>query len=158
MRKKMKTRIKKCSLLLLAILSILYFNNCKSSPEKDVTKPIDTNDIIQETKEESQDFIEFTKAKEGFITSSLFQVAISSVLTDANGRQEEAKNIAESKALNLLKTYAPPNLSEKGKKELREISKEGKILDKNVSVGGRYFFLYQIQKRDLKQLVTNGLE
>lgn len=132
--------------------------NCKTAPTQENKKPVETIEAVEENKENSPEVIEFTKAKEGFITSSLFQVAISSVLTDAEGRLAEAKTIAEHKALNLLKTYAPPILSEKGKKELRDISKEGKILDKNISIGGRYFFLYQIQKKDLKQLVTSGLE
>ncbi len=151
-------RIKLLGVLFLSIVMVVAINNCKSAPEKEVIKTEETITKPEEPKEESADVIEFTKAKEGFITSSLFQVAISSVLTDDTQRKEEARNVAEQKALNLLKTYASPNLSDKGKKELREISKEGKILDKNVSVGGRYFFLYQIQKRDLKQLVTNGLE
>lgn len=144
--------------VVLTFLCIFNMNLCKSAPEAEIKKPQETIVSVEENRENAPEVIEFTKAKEGFITSSLFQVAISSVLTDATARQEEAKNIAEQKALNLLKTHAPPILSEKGKKELREISKEGKIVDKNISIGGRYFFLYQIQKKDLKQLVTNGLE
>jgi PBP1b-binding outer membrane lipoprotein LpoB len=142
-------------IMLIFLITAIFINNCKTPPPKEENKPQET---IATVEENSPEVIEFTKAKEGFITSSLFQVAISSVLTDSAARQEEAKTVAEQKALNLLKTYAAPNLSDKGKKELRDISKEGKILDKNVSIGGRYFFLYQIQKRDLKQLVTSGLE
>jgi hypothetical protein len=145
-------------ILSASLIVFLFVLNCKSAPTNEEKKPAETIVSTEEVKEISQDVIEFTKAKEGFITSSLFQVAISSVLPDGNARLEEAKSVAEQKALNLLKTYASANLSDKGKKELREISKEGKLLDKNVSVGGRYFFLYQIQKKDLKQLVTNGLE
>ncbi|GBF49571.1 lipoprotein [Leptospira ryugenii] len=131
---------------------------CKSAPKQEDKKPQETIVTKEEINENSPEVIEFTKAKEGFITGSLFQVAVSSVLSDSDARLNEARSIAEQKSLNLLKTYAPPILSEKGKKELREISKEGKIVDKNISIGGRYFFLYQIQRKDLKQLVTSGLE
>ncbi|TGN20116.1 lipoprotein [Leptospira idonii] len=131
--------------------------NCKSAPAKE-EKIVQETIVTTEKPEESPAVLEFTKAKEGFITDSLFQVAISSVLPDAEGRILEAKSIAEQKSLNLLKTYAPANISEKSKKELRDISKEGKLVDKNISLGGRYFFLYQINKRDLKRLVTTQLE
>lgn len=131
------------------ILSItLWISVCKSK---------ETKETIQK-EPESELILEFTKAKEGFISDSLFQVAISSVLTSESERMVEAKSIAEQKALNLLKTYTIPNLSEKGKKELRDIAKEGKIIDKNVIVGSRYYFLYQIQKSNLKRLVTKDLE
>ncbi|PJZ45988.1 lipoprotein [Leptospira brenneri] len=134
-------------ILSFAILTLVW--NCKSKETKEVSQPKDSeNEVI----------LEFTKAKEGFLSESLFQVAVSSVLETESGRIEEAKTIAEQKSLNLLKTYTIPNLSDKGRKELRDISKEGKIVDKNVSVGGRYFFLYQIQKSNLKRLVTKDLE
>ncbi|ABZ93814.1 Hypothetical lipoprotein [Leptospira biflexa serovar Patoc strain 'Patoc 1 (Ames)'] len=135
-------------------LSLLVFQ-CKSKETKE-TKEV--KETIETKPEETELVIEFTKAKEGFISESLFQVAVSSVLPTEKEREEEAKSIAEQKSLNLLKTYTIPNLSDKGKKELREISKEGKILNKNVSVGGRYFFLYQIQRPNLKRLVTKDLE
>ncbi|TGM48196.1 lipoprotein [Leptospira biflexa] len=135
-------------------LSILVFQ-CKSKETKE-TKEV--KETVETKPEETELVIEFTKAKEGFISESLFQVAVSSVLPTEKEREEEAKSIAEQKSLNLLKTYTIPNFSDKGKKELREISKEGKILNKNVSVGGRYFFLYQIQRPNLKRLVTKDLE
>ncbi|GBF40995.1 lipoprotein [Leptospira ellinghausenii] len=144
--------------LTIALLSIsisFLFFQCKSKEIKETNEPKET---IETKPEESPLVIEFTKAKEGFITESLFQVAVSSVLPTEKEREEEAKSIAEQKSLNLLKTYTIPNLSDKGKKELRDISKEGKIVNKNVSVGGRYFFLYQIQKPNLKRLVTKDLE
>lgn len=135
-------------------LSLLVFQ-CKSKETKE-TKEV--KETVETKPEETELVIEFTKAKEGFISESLFQVAVSSVLPTEKEREEEAKSIAEQKSLNLLKTYTIPNLSDKGKKELREISKEGKILNKNVSVGGRYYFLYQIQRPNLKRLVTKDLE
>ncbi|MCW7472759.1 lipoprotein [Leptospira levettii] len=144
--------------LTIALLSIsisFLFFQCKSKEIKETNEPKET---IETKPEESPLVIEFTKAKEGFVTESLFQVAVSSVLPTEKEREEEAKSIAEQKSLNLLKTYTITNLSDKGKKELREISKEGKIVNKNVSVGGRYFFLYQIQKPNLKRLVTKDLE
>ncbi|TGL72324.1 lipoprotein [Leptospira jelokensis] len=148
--------------LTIAILSILisfFAFQCKSKETKEIKETKEEVKETVETKpEESPLIIEFTKAKEGFLTDSLFQVAISSVLPSEKEREEEAKTIAEQKALNLLKTYTIPNLSDKGKKELREISKEGKIVNKNVSVGGRYFFLYQIQRPNLKRFVTKDLE
>ncbi|TGL11313.1 lipoprotein [Leptospira levettii] len=144
--------------LTIALLSIsisFLFFQCKSKEIKETNEPKET---IETKPEESPLVIEFTKAKEGFVTESLFQVAVSSVLPTEKEREEEAKSIAEQKSLNLLKTYTNTNLSDKGKKELREISKEGKIVNKNVSVGGRYFFLYQIQKPNLKRLVTKDSE
>ncbi|XDD55442.1 lipoprotein [Leptospira sp. WS4.C2] len=135
-------------ILSFAIVTLVW--NCKSKETKEVTP--------QAKDTENEVILEFTKAKEGFISESLFQVAVSSVLEAESARAEEAKTIAEQKSLNLLKTYTIPNLSDKGRKELREISKEGKIVDKNVSIGGRYFFLYQIQKPNLKRLVTKDLE
>ncbi|TGL37730.1 lipoprotein [Leptospira perdikensis] len=135
-------------ILSFAIVTLVW--NCKSKETKEV--------VTQAKDTENEVILEFTKAKEGFISESLFQVAVSSVLETESARTEEAKTIAEQKSLNLLKTYTIPNLSDKGRKELREISKEGKIVDKNVSVGGRYFFLYQIQKANLKRLVTKDLE
>lgn len=148
--------------LTFALLSILIFCfqfQCKTTEKKETKETTtEVKETIETKPEESPLIIEFTKAKEGFITDSLFQVAISSVLPTEKEREEEAKSIAEQKSLNLLKTYTIPNLSEKGRKELREISKEGKIVNKNVSVGGRYFFLYQIQKPNLKRLVTKDLE
>lgn len=135
-------------ILSFAIVTLVW--NCKSK---------ETKVVVPEAKDtENEMILEFTKAKEGFISESLFQVAVSSVLETESARADEAKTIAEQKSLNLLKTYTIPNLSDKGRKELREISKEGKIVDKNVSVGGRYFFLYQIQKANLKRLVTKDLE
>ncbi|WP_411822226.1 lipoprotein [Leptospira sp. 'Mane'] len=144
-------------LLTLASLAIFFLsaNGCKTPPKEEVKPKQET--IIEEVVE-SPEVIEFIKAKEGFLNENLFQVAISSVLTESEARKSEANAIAEQKALNLLKTYSPPNLSEKGRKELREISKEGKLVDKNISQSGRYFFLYQIQKKDLKRLVTTQLE
>ncbi|XDD47736.1 lipoprotein [Leptospira sp. WS39.C2] len=144
--------------LTIAILTVSIFFNfyqCKSKETKEIKEVKET---IETNPEESELVIEFTKAKEGFLSESLFQVAVSSVLPTEKEREEEAKSIAEQKSLNLLKTYTIPNLSDKGKKELREISKEGKIVNKNVSVGGRYFFLYQIQRPNLKRLVTKDLE
>ncbi|MCZ8341834.1 MAG: lipoprotein [Leptospira sp.] len=132
----------------LILSLVLWISACKSKETKETIQKEPENELI----------LEFTKAKEGFITDSLFQVAISSVLSSESERMTEAKSIAEQKALNLLKTYTIPNLSEKGKKELRDISKEGKIIDKNVIVGSRYYFLYQIQKSNLKRLVTKDLE
>ncbi|MDF3820226.1 lipoprotein [Leptospira sp. 96542] len=139
----------------IALTTFLW--NCKTSETKVETT---ANEVKKTTSVEQSDelIIEFTKAKEGFLNESLFQVAVSSVLASENERREEAKLIAEQKSLNLLKTFAPPILSDKGKKELREISKEGKIVDKNISVGGRYYFLYQIQRPNLKRLVTKDLE
>ncbi|MBM9590266.1 lipoprotein [Leptospira sp. 201903075] len=135
-------------ILSFAIVTLVW--NCKSK---------ETKVVVPEAKDtENEVILEFTKAKEGFISESLFQVAVSSVLETESARADEAKTIAEQKSLNLLKTYTIPNLSDKGRKELRDISKEGKIVDKNVSVGGRYFFLYQIQKANLKRLVTKDLE
>ncbi|PJZ85681.1 lipoprotein [Leptospira harrisiae] len=140
---------KTLSRMILSFAILVFVWNCKSKETKEVPQTKDTeNEVI----------LEFTKAKEGFLSESLFQVAVSSVLPTESERIEEAKTIAEQKSLNLLKTYTIPNLTDKGRKELREISKEGKILDKNVSVGGRYFFLYQIQKTNLKRLVTKDLE
>ncbi|TGM81631.1 lipoprotein [Leptospira mtsangambouensis] len=140
---------KTLSRMILSFSILVFVWNCKSKETKEVPQTKDTeNEVI----------LEFTKAKEGFLSESLFQVAVSSVLPSESERTEEAKTIAEQKSLNLLKTYTIPNLSEKGRKELRDISKEGKIVDKNVSVGGRYFFLYQIQKSNLKRLVTKDLE
>ncbi|MCW7492912.1 lipoprotein [Leptospira sp. 2 VSF19] len=136
--------------IILSIAFAILVWSCKSKETKEVVPP--TKDI------ENEAVLEFTKAKEGFISETLFQVAVSSVLETEAARVEEAKTIAEQKSLNLLKTYTIPNLSDKGRKELREISKEGKIVDKNVSIGGRYFFLYQIQKSNLKRLVTKDLE
>ncbi|MCG6145210.1 lipoprotein [Leptospira bandrabouensis] len=136
-------------IILTFAMTILIWN-CKSKETKE--------DVPQSKDTENAAVLEFTKAKEGFISDTLFQVAVSSVLESENARMEEAKTIAEQKSLNLLKTYTIPNLTDKGRKELREISKEGKIVDKNVSVGGRYFFLYQIQKPNLKRLVTKDLE
>lgn len=136
--------------IILSLTIVILIWNCKSKETKDVApQSKDTENIT---------VLEFTKAKEGFISDTLFQVAVSSVLETENARLEEAKTIAEQKSLNLLKTYTIPNLTDKGRKELREISKEGKIVDKNISVGGRYFFLYQIQKPNLKRLVTKDLE
>lgn len=129
----------------------LFTATCKS--KEITTKPVETQTSTDETL-----LLEFTKAKEGFLNESTFQVAVSSVLSSENERLSEARSIAEQKGLNLLKTYTPPSLSEKGKKELREISKEGKIIDKNIEVGGRYYFLYQIQRPGLKRLVTKDLE
>ncbi len=149
-----QTRIFSLTLASIAVF-FLSANACKT-PQKEVKTNQET--IIKEEVVESPEVIEFTKAKEGFLNENLFQVAISSVLADSESRKSEANTIAEQKALNLLKTYSPPNLSEKGRKELREISKEGKLVDKNISLGGRYFFLYQIQKKDLKRLVTSQLE
>jgi hypothetical protein len=141
----MKQFLKSC--LLLSFLFLVFY--CKSKEQKEVPK----------VTEPSNEFIlEFTNAKEGFINESLFQVAISSVLNSESERIAEAKSVAEQKALNLLKTFTIPNLSDKGKKELREISKEGKIVDKKVFVGTRYYYLYQIQKPNLKRLVTKDLE
>ncbi|EKJ85411.1 lipoprotein [Leptospira meyeri] len=140
---------KTLSRMILSFTILAFVWNCKSKETKEVPPTKDTeNEVI----------LEFTKAKEGFLSESLFQVAVSSVLPSESERIEEAKTIAEQKSLNLLKTYTIPNLSDKGRKELRDISKEGKIVDKNVSVGGRYFFLYQIQKSNLKRLVTKDLE
>jgi hypothetical protein len=146
------------TLVVLSLLACCTLASCKSAPEKTTPPPTEKIETVEKQTVSEEVIVEFTKAKEGFITSSLFQVAISSVLPDADARMKEAKEIAEQKALNLLRTYASPNLSDKGKRELRDISKEGTILDKKVTVGGRFFFLYQIQKRDLKQLVTNGIE
>ncbi|TGK87022.1 lipoprotein [Leptospira noumeaensis] len=140
---------KTISRMILSFAILTFVWSCKSKETKEVPQTKDTeNEVI----------LEFTKAKEGFLSESLFQVAVSSVLPSESERTEEAKTIAEQKSLNLLKTFTIPNLSDKGRKELREISKEGKIVDKNVSVGGRYFFLYQIQKPNLKRLVTKDLE
>ncbi|TGL48828.1 lipoprotein [Leptospira kemamanensis] len=143
---------------ILCILLSFSFYHCKSKEIKEIKETTEVKETVETKLEESPLVIEFTKAKEGFLTDSLFQVAISSVLPTEKEREEEAKSIAEQKALNLLKTYTIPILSDKGKKELREISKEGKIVNKNVSVGGRYFFLYQIQRSNLKRLVTKDLE
>lgn len=142
----------------IALLVLLFFAFCKSPQKPTQKETIQSQSSIEQDSPPSAEELEFTKAKEGFLSDSLFQVAVSSVATDSESRKEEARNVAEQKALNLLKTLCPPNLSERGKKELREISKEGKLVDKNVSVGNRYFFLYQIQKKDLKRLVTTQLE
>jgi len=145
----------KTTLLLLSLcLGIL---SCKSQQTASL-QPKETIEGMESSPESNPYWEEFTQAKEGFLTDSLFQVAISSVATDPEARKEEARSTAEQKAHNLLKTYAPSLLSDRGKKELREISKEGKLIDKNVSKGNRYFFLYQIQKKDLKRLITGGLE
>lgn len=150
---------KPISIIVLFFVSLFLIFSCTSAPEKkpqpkETFKPGAT--IEQDT--DSPETLEFTQAKEGFLSETLFQVAVSSVSGDPSSRKEEARNVAEQKAFNLLKTSAPSNLSEKGKKELREISKEGKLVDKNISVGNRYFYLYQIQKKELKRLVTSQLE
>lgn len=117
--------------LTIAILSILisfFLFQCKSKEVKEIKE---TKEEVQETvetkPEESPLIIEFTKAKEGFLTDSLFQVAISSVLPSEKEREEEAKSIAEQKSLNLLKTYTVPNLSDKGKKNYERYPKKVKL-------------------------------
>ncbi|MGV3667080.1 MAG: lipoprotein [Leptospira bouyouniensis] len=146
---------KQLTIAFFTLFLAFTLTQCKS---KEIKETKEVKETIETKPEETELVIEFTKAKEGFLSESLFQVAVSSVLPTEKEREEEAKTIAEQKSLNLLKTYTIPNLSDKGKKELREISKEGKIVNKNVSIGGRYFFLYQIQKPNLKRLVTKDLE
>lgn len=143
------------SIYLLTIIVFLF--QCKSEEKVQKSDP-KRKETFEDQGPANSPTIEIEKAKEGFVSDSLFQVAVSSMAPNLDAKKEEARSIAEQRALNLLKTYAPSNLSELGRKELREISKSGYLLDKHASQGEKTFFLYQIQRKDLKRMVTSGLD
>lgn len=129
---------------IFTILIVSLISVCKT-PQTEEPKKETPKNVVQESAPTEDD--QFIKATEGFISSSTYQVVVSSL----DGNEGEALDLAKKRALNLFIAEKGDSFRPTDRKFLKElVDSKGKFVKVSKPINGKTYYLFHVSQPDLK--------
>ncbi|TGN03355.1 lipoprotein [Leptospira dzoumogneensis] len=129
---------------IFALLIVSFISVCKT-PQTEEPKKETPKNVVEESAPTEDD--QFVKATEGFISSSTYQVVVSSL----DGNENEALDLAKKRALNLFIAEKGDSFRPTDRKFLKElVDSKGKFVKVSKPINGKTYYLFHVSQPDLK--------
>ena len=106
---------------------------------------------VQDTAGKQQPYMNIT---EGFTSPHIFQVVVASTEKQLSAATSEAETIGKQRSFNLMINQTGITSTEGRKKVQGLVNSYGRIAESSESHAGKFYFIYQVEKKGLKILLN----
>jgi len=129
------------------VISVLLLGIYSCSAAKNDQPP------VQNAPKTQQPYMNIT---EGFISPHIFQVVVASTEKQQAAARSEAEAIGKQRCFNLIINQTGIDSAEGRNKVQNLVNSYGRITESSESHMGKFYFLYQVEKKGLKVLLKKS--